>query len=129
MIDLHCHVLPGIDDGPATMEDSVALARAAARGGTTTIVATPHVTWDMDNDAQTIATLVERELVHNVASDAHDALSRPPAIADDLRRSGYEWFTEWAAEQVPAAILSGEEIPPRPPRPEPGRRRWWRWRR
>ena len=33
VIDLHCHVLPGIDDGPATIEDSIALARVAAAGG------------------------------------------------------------------------------------------------
>jgi protein-tyrosine phosphatase len=43
VIDLHCHLLPGVDDGPATPEDSVALARAAAAAGTETIVATPHI--------------------------------------------------------------------------------------
>jgi protein-tyrosine phosphatase len=41
--DLHCHVLPGVDDGPQTMAASVAYAAAAAASGTTTIVATPHV--------------------------------------------------------------------------------------
>ena len=41
--DLHCHLLPGVDDGPATMAESVAYAAAAAASGTTTIVATPHV--------------------------------------------------------------------------------------
>ncbi|MDQ3739716.1 MAG: hypothetical protein M3389_02120, partial [Actinomycetota bacterium] len=56
MIDLHTHVLPGIDDGPATVEGSIELARAAAAGGITTIVATPHVTWDLPaNDAASIA--------------------------------------------------------------------------
>jgi protein-tyrosine phosphatase len=43
MIDLHAHVLPGVDDGPATMDDSIALVALAARCGTRTIVATPHV--------------------------------------------------------------------------------------
>jgi protein-tyrosine phosphatase len=43
MIDLHSHVLPGLDDGPATMPEAVDLARAAAAAGTTTLVATPHV--------------------------------------------------------------------------------------
>jgi protein-tyrosine phosphatase len=43
MIDLHCHLLPGIDDGPASMDDSLALARAALDAGTRTIVATPHI--------------------------------------------------------------------------------------
>jgi protein-tyrosine phosphatase len=46
VIDLHCHVLPGIDDGPASLEDSLALCRAAAAAGTSTLVATPHVSWD-----------------------------------------------------------------------------------
>ena len=60
MIDLHTHVLPGIDDGPATVEGSISLARAAAAAGTTTLVATPHVTWDLpDNDAPRIAAGVE----------------------------------------------------------------------
>ena len=60
MIDLHCHVLPGIDDGPATIEDSLALARAAAAAGIRTIVATPHVSRRYPNDAATIAELVDR---------------------------------------------------------------------
>ncbi|MGA3363301.1 MAG: CpsB/CapC family capsule biosynthesis tyrosine phosphatase, partial [Solirubrobacteraceae bacterium] len=49
MIDLHCHVLPGIDDGPATWEESLLLARTAAGAGTRTIVATPHVSWEYSN--------------------------------------------------------------------------------
>jgi protein-tyrosine phosphatase len=42
-VDLHCHLLPGVDDGPETLDESVAYARAAAVAGTTTIVATSHV--------------------------------------------------------------------------------------
>ena len=60
MIDLHTHVLPGIDDGPATVEGSIELARRAAADGTTLLVATPHVTWDLPmNDAARIAAAVE----------------------------------------------------------------------
>lgn len=43
MIDLHCHVLPGVDDGPATAQEAIALARGAYADGIRTIVATPHV--------------------------------------------------------------------------------------
>ena len=43
MIDLHCHVLPGVDDGPRTAEAAIALARDAHADGITTIAATPHV--------------------------------------------------------------------------------------
>ncbi len=61
MIDLHCHVLAGIDDGPDTIEGSLQLARAAAEAGIRTIVATPHVNARYHNDAAAIAALV-REL-------------------------------------------------------------------
>jgi len=43
MIDLHCHLLPGIDDGPATLEESLALCRIAVAGGTTHAIVTPHI--------------------------------------------------------------------------------------
>ncbi len=59
MIDLHCHVLPGIDDGPPTLAGALALARAAAAAGTETLVATPHVNWRYRNDADRIAAQAE----------------------------------------------------------------------
>jgi protein-tyrosine phosphatase len=256
VIDLHCHVLAGIDDGPPTLEASVALARCAQARGIDTIVATPHVSWRYDNDGETIARLVretnaalaaaeltvnvvagaeiaitrgvdlaaselaalmlgegpwlliecpfssavvgldalafelqdqghgivlahpercpafqrdpqlleslvragvltsitagslvgrfgssvrrfaaelmEAELVHNVASDAHDVDGRQPGIADELERAGFAALTTWLTEAVPSAILSGEEsIPPRPSVPirtvdRSRQRRWWR---
>lgn len=42
MFDLHCHILPGIDDGANTIEDSIAMARIAVEEGITHILATPH---------------------------------------------------------------------------------------
>ncbi len=42
MIDLHCHLLPGVDDGPPTLEESIVMARAAYQDGVRAIVATPH---------------------------------------------------------------------------------------
>jgi protein-tyrosine phosphatase len=61
VIDIHCHILPGIDDGPSSIEDSLAVARAAAEAGTRVLIATPHVSWAHRNDAATVARLV-REL-------------------------------------------------------------------
>lgn len=240
MIDLHCHILPGIDDGPKTMQDSVALASAASAGGTRTIVATPHVSWEWpDNDSETIAAgvrgangalrdagiavdvlagaevalsraadlelselralrlgggpwllvecplgpaapglerglgelqmqghgivlahpercpafhskpqrlaalvrrgmltsvtassftgrfgrgverfafeLLRRELVHDIASDAHDAVGRPPALATELTQAGLGEHATRLAQQVPDAILRGDDVPPVPP--------------
>jgi protein-tyrosine phosphatase len=42
LIDIHSHVLYGVDDGAKTLEDSVAMVRIAAEHGTTDLVATPH---------------------------------------------------------------------------------------
>lgn len=43
MIDLHCHILPGVDDGAPDLDTSVAMAQMALADGIETIVATPHV--------------------------------------------------------------------------------------
>jgi len=255
VIDLHCHVLAGIDDGPETMSGSLRLARAAADAGAHTLVATPHVNWRYQNDAATIAgavralserlvaegvalelrsgaevamtqlaaiapeelgrlrlgggewllleppfspvapalepivgdllrrgervvlahpercpafhrdprllgslvhagaltsitagslvgrfgdtvrrfamKLVREELVHNVASDAHDVADRAPGIAAELERAGLTALADWLTELVPAAILHGGPIPARPPfaGPPAGRSRRLRLRR
>ena len=42
MIDLHCHVLPGLDDGPETLEEAIDMCRMAAADGITVLAATPH---------------------------------------------------------------------------------------
>ncbi len=42
MIDIHCHILPGVDDGAKTLEESISMLRMASASGTTDIVATPH---------------------------------------------------------------------------------------
>ena len=41
-VDIHCHCLPGVDDGPATLADAVALCRALVDDGITVVTATPH---------------------------------------------------------------------------------------
>jgi protein-tyrosine phosphatase len=43
MIDIHTHILPGVDDGAGSIEDTVAMLRMAHQSGTRTIVATPHL--------------------------------------------------------------------------------------
>ncbi len=43
MVDIHCHILPETDDGAVSLEESVAMCRAAAADGIKTIVATPHM--------------------------------------------------------------------------------------
>lgn len=43
MIDLHCHILPGLDDGAQTMEEALEMAKIAEKDGIEKIVATPHL--------------------------------------------------------------------------------------
>ena len=42
MVDVHCHILPGVDDGAADIQESLAMAQSAINDGVTHIVATPH---------------------------------------------------------------------------------------
>ena len=60
MIDLHCHLLPGIDDGPATLDESLEMARIAVANGIEEAHVTPHLhpgRWD--NDLPKITAAVE----------------------------------------------------------------------
>ncbi len=52
VIDLHCHLLPGIDDGPATLEGALDLARLSVANGITTAVATPHIQPGLYNNSR-----------------------------------------------------------------------------
>ena len=85
MVDLHCHILPGLDDGPATLDDALAMARMAAADGVQVIVATPHV---------------QREY----RFPAPDLIREAAARLDKAVR----------AEQLPLRILPGAEIPAEP---------------
>jgi protein-tyrosine phosphatase len=42
VIDIHCHILSGLDDGPSTLEESLKMAEEAVFEGIDMIVATPH---------------------------------------------------------------------------------------
>jgi protein-tyrosine phosphatase len=61
MIDLHTHILPGVDDGVETDDEAVAFARVASGDGVRVLVATPHCkegTWD--NGREEVLSGVER---------------------------------------------------------------------
>lgn len=88
MIDLHTHVLPGIDDGPETFDGSLALVRAAEADGTRVMVATPHVNWHHFNDAATIARLTdelnERLRVEGIAVEIRTGAEIAMTRAEDI---------------------------------------------
>lgn len=247
MIDLHCHLLPGIDDGPADTAAAIEQARVHVAAGVRTVVCTPHVSHGHRNTSEAIAAttlelrgafaeagveldlrpgaevslsraielddgelaqlhlgggdwlllepplgtdvprlpqmvaaiqsrghkvlvahpercasfhhdtallgelvragaaaqitagslsgrfgrtvqkaamgMVDADLVHVIASDAHDPQRRPPGLAGPLAEAGLEGLTEWACVDVPAALLAGEPLPPRPAGAAPAKRR------
>lgn len=70
MIDIHTHVLPGVDDGTDSLEEAVALCRAAAADGITDLVATPHQQVEpwWNDDVDHLADL-RRELARALADE------------------------------------------------------------
>ena len=81
MLDLHCHILPGIDDGPEAIDQSLALARAAAADGVHTIVATPHLRAD-----------------------------HPSVVPSELAGRCSELASRLAREDVPIRLIPGGEV-------------------
>jgi len=244
VIDLHCHLLPGIDDGPTTPAEALELGRRLVDEGVQTVVATPHIDrrWrveprlledavvamraaveeaslplrvlrggevalprlvDLDDDEREMVRLgdgpylllecpltpaagsfddivvelirrgqpivlahperspflrqrpervakmveggalcsltagalegrfgqpvrrfalklLEEGLVHNVASDSHDAVNRGPGLQAGLQAAqaalpGILDHAQWLTEEVPGAVVDGRALPPRPP--------------
>jgi protein-tyrosine phosphatase len=59
MIDLHCHILPGVDDGALDADDSLGMGRQAVNDGIEAICATPHIRHDHDVRIEEVAGMVE----------------------------------------------------------------------
>ncbi len=91
VIDLHCHVLPGLDDGPATMPEALAMASAAVASGTTTLVATPHIDWrwrvcpaEIATHAATFVGMLGREGIElDLRTGGEIAISRLPDLTSE----------------------------------------------
>jgi protein-tyrosine phosphatase len=89
--EIHFHVLPGLDDGPASLQESLALARAAAAEGTRTIVATPHVHPNFVTDPLALAEqvhdinerLAEHEIPIHVRCGGELDLAMPPRLSNE----------------------------------------------
>lgn len=97
MIDLHSHILPGIDDGAATLEESLEMARAAVADGVTALAATPHVRGDyptrpeeMERLTAQVRDAVRREgIALELLTGGEVALDVLPGLDDEaLRRFG-----------------------------------------
>jgi protein-tyrosine phosphatase len=80
MLDLHCHILPGVDDGAASLGEALAMARFCAQDGITHAVATPH--------CHRHCRLLRRDILPHVAR-----------LNDALAQAG-----------IPLAVLPGSEV-------------------
>ena len=97
MIDLHNHLLPGIDDGAADIEASVALARLAVAEGITHLVCTPHIhPGRYENTPETIAAAKQRF----VSALADAAIELQVAAAAEVR-FGMELMLGIGQKQIP----------------------------
>ena len=100
MIDLHSHILPGLDDGPETLAGSLEIARAAVADGIRVVAATPHVRDDHPTDAGTMERAVE---------ELRDAL-RSNMIPLDVRTGGeiaIDWLDRLPLEELRRFGLGG----------------------
>lgn len=93
MVDIHCHILPGLDDGPDTIEESMEMAAAAIADGITHVVATPHASDNFAFDPELIRARRE-ELQQHVGNqltlatgcDFHLSFENIQAVKKDLAR-------------------------------------------
>lgn len=87
MVDIHIHILPGIDDGPRSLEDALKMARMAAGDGIKTVVATPHLFRRKSVDLK--------------------AINSP----EDIRQAVQRFNQQLAEEGIELTVLPGCEAP------------------
>ena len=80
--------MPGLDDGPATLEDSLAMARSAVADGIRVLAATPHV--------------------------RDDYPTSPGRMESAVESIGDTELASWLTQEVPASLLSSAPLPERP---------------
>jgi protein-tyrosine phosphatase len=93
VIDLHMHILPGVDDGARTMHDAIAMAEAAVADGVRVVAATPHVRGDYPTSAERMASglaelraeLRTAGVLIEVLPGAEIALDRLPLLSGEER--------------------------------------------
>jgi protein-tyrosine phosphatase len=119
LVDLHCHVLPGVDDGALDERDSIAMARHAERDGIDLICATPHIRHDHD---VRIAELPERVGALNAALERAGCAARvttggevaEPIVDqltdDELRRCTLGGGGRWILLEPAAGPLSARTL-------------------
>ena len=112
MIDLHTHVLPGLDDGPATMAVSVDMARSMVADSIRVAAATPHVRGDFPTTPermergveQLAAALAEARVPLDLVTGGELAIDVLPSLSDeDLRRFSLGGNSRYLLVETPYA--------------------------
>jgi protein-tyrosine phosphatase len=93
VIDIHSHILPGIDDGSKSLEESIAMVRMAAAAGTTDIVASPHANQEYQFDPVVV----------------HQKISEVQAAAGDVPRIHYGCDFHLTMENIEDALRAPEK--------------------
>lgn len=115
--EIHFHILPEVDDGPASMDESLELARLAVRDGTRTVVATPHVRGDFFTDVHELPHRV-RELnarlrLEGIPLSVVQGAELGPDMARELDGAGIEQCAvgpvgaRWILLEPPFASIAG----------------------
>jgi len=114
MIDLHNHILPGLDDGPRTLEESVEMCRISYRDGIRTIVATPHTLNSVyETRRSTILAGVDElnAAIQKKLFPAHSPFPERPAGSETrrLQEPGPQFSPDFA-NQMDLKILPGADV-------------------
>lgn len=118
MIDIHNHLLPGIDDGAADMAAALRMAQLAVNDGITHLVCTPHIQPRVyDNNAETISGALEAfrmaladagiELAVAAAAEVRFGLELMKGVVDD----SIPWLGEWQGRRVLLLEFPHNEVP------------------
>lgn len=100
MIDLHSHLLPGLDDGAATLDESLRILRALADEGVSVVAATPHVRHDYPTTPSQLADRLT--LVRHAAREA--------GVTTEIVGGGeiaFEYLADQPFEEILAFALAG----------------------
>lgn len=119
MIDIHCHLLPGIDDGPDDLETALEMARIATANGITRSVLTPHIhvgryqnlRESIKNDLKKFrAALNKADIPLDVRAAAEVRLM--PEIQQMVQDGQIPFLGEYQGKQVMLLEFPHENIPP-----------------
>jgi protein-tyrosine phosphatase len=111
MIDLHCHILPNIDDGPAALAESLQMAERAVANGIRVVVATPHA----DNGVYNAGPEYISERVAAFTAELRQA-SIPLEVYPGAEVQLFHGLADWLQQKRVATINSSRyillELPP-----------------